>query len=891
MIRKKLFVSIAGGLAALTLAAGLGMFPVSASTAYDTLIDDDFEASEELNAENWNALAEEGGASLSVTAKSILSYDLYHGNSIATKEKVTVADTDCLLIEFDLESIDVDEGFWAITYGSATTDLKASAEAQGFNFYGDSSMFYGTSCTFPTYSAEGNVSVRWLGWKRKAKTQIYIHPDGSQELYQGHELIAYVKAEDATKAMKERNGHLGISFIGADDTKHVVSTMNYFKAGTFTDTLFEKEAEGYPGHFVAAPSEVTWILDDSVPAKAGLSDLFVTAQTKNNVGGWITKNNYVEIAEKAGSLVSKKNVPEADGRIREMFSLKATLGSTGLSTATAKMSFGNAAAGIAFEDDKYYLTVWNGAAVAAEKEVALGEGMVRVKGYGDKTLEITYNGVTVSAPVDSFGGAFSFDVGAGAVAVKLDDVILIAATGFEHKGGASAAVDFSGAADENDWYIGSAGMPDYDGSGVSVKDGRLIFRNAQDGSMISTVRDYQNFVFSFDIVYLEREGEEDDDGNIVRPRSTWLGMVYGAEEKDTGFGSESMVYFGSGTLDLLNTKYEDGSTRKWLTADQDIFALKYVGKTISVRLEACDGTVRISWYLKETDAELGEAVLYDQNTFGHVSVQCTQGGNFEIDNVMIVNTDEVAEYALTKKVLEKTELSAALSQTKTGAIDLGDMKDKTAMFALVQPVEGFEMRADGSYTYTAPSALPEGKILVAYTVEIDDWNLLGYSPAGSASKYTLNGTIEITVTAPVLTGIEITEPTKTFYVIGEELDLSGLTVKAVYDDGHKAVLGEGENGYTADKSAYRKEAAGTYTIKITYGEFEKSFVVTVAAKQDSSSDTRDSSGASGSVSGGGTSVSAGCNSSGCKSLTIGSGVMLMLSAVGACMIFKKNKKD
>lgn len=55
----------------------------------------------------------------------------------------------------------------------------------------------------------------------------------------------------------------------------------------------------------------------------------MTAQTKNNVGGWITKNNYVEIAENAGSLISKKNVPEADGRIREMFSLKATLGDDG----------------------------------------------------------------------------------------------------------------------------------------------------------------------------------------------------------------------------------------------------------------------------------------------------------------------------------------------------------------------------------------------------------------------------------------------------------------------------------------------------------------------------------------------------------------------------------
>ncbi len=876
-MRKKLLISMASAMAMLAAAAGISSIPVSASTGYDLLIDDDFEAASVLDTDKWNPIAEESGASFSATTKNVLAYDLYHGQSISTKDKVTVADTDCLLIEFDLESIDVEGGFWSITYGSATTDLNAAAQTKGFNFYGASRLFYGTSCTFPTYDAAKNETL-WIAWERKGKVQIYIHPDGSQEIYQNTGLVAYVKASDATAEMKERSGYLGLSFIGPVATAHVVSEMNYFKAGTFAESLSSKKEEGtgYPGRWVAAPATgITWTVDDSAPTEDGLSDLFVSTQKDRNVGGWITKNNCVEVATAAGSLVSKKSVPEADARIEKTFSLSAKLDTKGLRTATAKLSFGGAAAGVYKKEEKYYLAVWNGDAVAAEKEVSLSDGEVRVTGFGNKNLEIVYNGVTVFAKVDSFAGVFSLDVTAGAVSVKLDNVILTAASGYEHKGGVSVAADFSSAINEEDWYVGSSGMPDYANSGVSVRDGALEFRNAQDGSMLASANEYQNFVFTFDITYLEREGEEDEEGNIIRPVSTWLGVVYGAPEKTTMFGSQPMLYFSNSLLDLLNTTYPDGSTRKWLTTAENIFNADYSGKTVSVRLEARDGTVCFSWYLKEAngDKKLGEVTLYDQDTLGHISVQCTRGGNFSIDNARIVNTDDVADYTLTRKTVEKTEISLFTLESKTGAIELGDMKNKTAKFALAAAVEGFTMNEDGTYFYTAPATEPQDKIVVNYTAAIDDWDLLGYAPVGDASKYTLNGTIEITVKAPAATGIEVAAPTKLSYANGEELDLTGMVVRVVYENGEKVTLTEGAEGYAVDKSAYLKNTAGTYAIKIKFGAFEKSFDVTVAAKQPV--DTGTSS----------VKVKSGCGS------VAGLGAVFSLAALGAAIALGKKKKD
>ena len=81
---------------------------------------------------------------------------------------------------------------------------------------------------------------------------------------------------------------------------------------------------------------------------------------------------------------------------------------------------------------------------------------------------------------------------------------------------------------------------------------------------------------------------------------------------------------------------------------------------------------------------------------------------------------------------------------------------------------------------------------------------------------------------PTLESIEITGPTKTEYTQGEELDLSGLTVTAVYSDGSKAELTAAD--YTV--SGYDPNALGEQTITVTSGEKTATFTVTVNAKAE-----------------------------------------------------------
>lgn len=103
-----------------------------------------------------------------------------------------------------------------------------------------------------------------------------------------------------------------------------------------------------------------------------------------------------------------------------------------------------------------------------------------------------------------------------------------------------------------------------------------------------------------------------------------------------------------------------------------------------------------------------------------------------------------------------------------------------------------------------------------------------------------NGKVEITIPAmdnggtaiiakgKTLTDIEVVAPTKTQYEIGEELDLTNLTVTGIYGN-DKAPISEGENGYSVDTSAYKSDKAGTYNITVSYEGYTKQFAVKVIA--------------------------------------------------------------
>lgn len=102
-----------------------------------------------------------------------------------------------------------------------------------------------------------------------------------------------------------------------------------------------------------------------------------------------------------------------------------------------------------------------------------------------------------------------------------------------------------------------------------------------------------------------------------------------------------------------------------------------------------------------------------------------------------------------------------------------------------------------------------------------------------------NGKVEITIPAmedggtaivakgKTMTGIEVVAPTKTTYEIGEELDLTNLTVTGIYGN-DKAPLSE--DAYEVNASAYDANKAGIYTITVTADIYTEQFTVTVKAE-------------------------------------------------------------
>lgn len=95
-----------------------------------------------------------------------------------------------------------------------------------------------------------------------------------------------------------------------------------------------------------------------------------------------------------------------------------------------------------------------------------------------------------------------------------------------------------------------------------------------------------------------------------------------------------------------------------------------------------------------------------------------------------------------------------------------------------------------------------------------------------SSEFTVTVSDDEPVT-PALDRIEIEGPKKTEYIQGEDLDLSGLVVYAVYSDGSRETI-------PADKyevSGYEPNAVGPQTITVTYNGVKTTFEVTVKAVQ------------------------------------------------------------
>ena len=278
-----------------------------------------------------------------------------------------------------------------------------------------------------------------------------------------------------------------------------------------------------------------------------------------------------------------------------------------------------------------------------------------------------------------------------------------------------------------------------------------------------------------------------------------------------------------------------------------------------------------------TDLDSGEFTLLDDSEFSmptnvqkyrHGYVMPVTAAEYDALQRAYGDDDYVSTYKLEQTIASaetidmnalteasKADLQAAIATAKAALESVKTTADADAAAAELQKVidaleytggetvtlTGISVTPPTTTTYTAGDELNlDGlKVTAAYSdnnskdvtesAEVDT-SACNMDKAGTYTvtvTYTENGvtktdTFDITVQdagvepgEAVLTGISVTPPATTTYTAGDELNLDGLEVMAMYSDNtSKDVTAEAE----VDTSACDMDAAGTYTVTVTYTE-------------------------------------------------------------------------
>lgn len=152
-------------------------------------------------------------------------------------------------------------------------------------------------------------------------------------------------------------------------------------------------------------------------------------------------------------------------------------------------------------------------------------------------------------------------------------------------------------------------------------------------------------------------------------------------------------------------------------------------------------------------------------------------------------------------------ISSTSCQTKNGSGDILKTNGTAASFDVTDYVKTFS----------------KGTTEISFIAAIQE----GSNGAGACELLMYNNpTLVLTYKQAALSNITVTPPTKTTYVEGQDLDLTGMEVQAVYSDSSTVALESGD--YTV--TGYDKATLGEQTIIVTYEGKTATFSVTVNAK-------------------------------------------------------------
>jgi len=171
----------------------------------------------------------------------------------------------------------------------------------------------------------------------------------------------------------------------------------------------------------------------------------------------------------------------------------------------------------------------------------------------------------------------------------------------------------------------------------------LLFENSST-TYIGTQYKYSNFEMTFDVVYLQRINKEDEEGNVVIPKSDTFAVSFGDEAADYatntwGYDSSSEViaFVRDSSIQSIKTEqvaYADAKGYAFFHKDCD--------KKFSVKVSVIDSvvTVGMKWLEEEKFTEIIKYNLAGKTPLGYVHIW-TMGtnDNLAIDNLSIINKD------------------------------------------------------------------------------------------------------------------------------------------------------------------------------------------------------------------------------------------------------------
>ena len=298
--------------------------------------------------------------------------------------------------------------------------------------------------------------------------------------------------------------------------------------------------------------------------------------------------------------------------------------------------------------------------------------------------------------------------------------------------------DFSSEELGDEWYFTNMGLgwdgenPNPNGYGAFIRDGKLEFYNASDGTYFGPAAQYSNFDLSFDVSDIVYETVYDEDDMPIQSASNWLGITMGRKELNSqyhggdGGGAYTVIIdnnpWGGGAGEINGRAYlmRAGSG----PADADVtYNYKNAWSeesqargAMTVRLRAVNGTLEL--FIRYADEPLSKLdtpvmVWEDVQTNGYLALCCTVPTSYKIDNFSITNLDQGANApeAVTETGVEVNTSDVTKFLQDGADLDLSGMK----VYALMSDGTRTELTSD---QYTVDRGSFDASKAGTYTIKV-----------------------------------------------------------------------------------------------------------------------------------------------------------------------------